>query len=447
VACWIDAAAADGVKHGVTPARVAALEILRAVRNGDLVDRALDRLGRKLPPREHGWLQELVYGTFRLRGRLDHILERRVRSGLPSLQPDVLDVLRLGAYQLLEMGSVPPYAAVSQSVELTRVAGAPRAAGLVNGVLNAVQRERDSLGLPDPAMEPVQHLVTWGSHPRWLVERWLERWSPAEVAQLVEANNSRPDLYLRPVGIDAGEALRRLAAAGIEATRVAFSPRSIRVAPPATAAQALAAVPAVVQDPAATLVVDFAAAPAGSTVLDLCAAPGGKAVGLADAGAFVAAADLSLRRLARVRENADRLHRPLGLVQADGRFPPFRPADLVLLDAPCTGTGTLRRHPDGRWIVDESRLTALVHLQRELLEAAAGLVKPGGHLVYSTCSLEPEENEEQVRAFLASHPGFTNDPTPDAGAPALRNEEGFLYVLPQRQGVDGSFAARLRRID
>jgi 16S rRNA (cytosine967-C5)-methyltransferase len=435
------------VKGKVTPGRVAALEILRAVRAGDLADRAMERIAGHLPSREHGWLQELVYGTFRLRGRLDHLLAQRVRGGLESLQPDVLDVLRLGAYQLLEMGSVPPYAAVSQSVDLTRLAGAPRAAGLVNGVLNAVQRERDALRFPDAAAEPIEHLVHQGSHPRWLVERWVARWGAEGARGLVEANNRRPDLYLRLVGVEAEEAVRRLAGAGIVAEPVPFSPRSVRIAAPATVAEALAVVPAIVQDPAAALVVDYAAAAPGQCVIDLCAAPGGKAVGLADAGARVVAADLSLRRLRRVEENAERLQLRLAAVQADGRVPPFRAVDMVLLDAPCTGTGTLRRHPDGKWVVDAESMASLVALQRELLGAAATLVRPGGHLVYSTCSLEEEENQDQVEWFLAEHPGYRNDPAPDSVHTELREENGFLQMLPQKWGVDGSFAARLRRVD
>jgi 16S rRNA (cytosine967-C5)-methyltransferase len=431
----------------VTPGRRAALEILRAFRAGDLADRALERVAGNLPSREHGWLQELVYGTFRLRGRLDHLLEQRVRGGLGSLQPDVRDVLRLGAYQLLEMGSVPPYAAVSQSVELVRVAGSPRAAGLVNGVLNALQRERDRLVFPAAEDQLLDHLASWGSHPRWLLERWLARWSGEDVLRLVEANNTRPELYIRPIGMEISEAIEHLDEAGIIAEQVPVSPHSLRILPPATAAMVLDIVPAIVQDPAASLVVDFVAPASGARVVDLCAAPGGKAIGLAGAGAYVVAADVSRRRLRRVRENAERLEiGSLAMVQADARAPAFRPADVVLIDAPCSGTGTLRRHPDGRWVVSEAGLASLISLQRELLEAAADLVRPGGHLVYSTCSLEAEENEGQVSEFLGSHPEFRNDPAPGAVQDRLQSGEGFLQVLPQHHGVDGSFAARLRRI-
>jgi len=436
-----------GKRSAASHTRVAALEVLRAVRRGDLADRALDRAAGALPARDHGFVQELVYGTLRLRGRLDHILGRRVKGGLPRLEPDVLDVLRLGAYQLLEMDAVPPYAAVSQSVELARSAGAARAAGLVNGVLLAIERERDRIDFPGPG-DPLAHAVAWGSHPAWMVERWLARWGPDDTLRLVEANNTRPELYLRLVGITREEALERLSAAGISATPVEASPESLRIEPPTTAAEALAAVPAVVQDPAASLVVRFAAVEPGWRVLDLCAAPGGKAAALADSGATVAAADLSFRRLERLRQNVARLGlgRRVHPVQADARTPPFREADAVLLDAPCTGTGTLRRHPDGRWRVDAEQLDALVALQRDLLAAAAPLVRPGGLLVYSTCSLEPEENEERVAEFLELHPGFRNESPAGAVSPSLCGAHGHLVVLPQRHGFDGAFAARLRRV-
>jgi 16S rRNA (cytosine967-C5)-methyltransferase len=211
--------------------------------------------------------------------------------------------------------------------------------------------------------------------------------------------------------------------------------------------EALAAVPSVVQDPAAGLVVRYAAVPPGARVADLCAAPGGKALALAETAGYLAAADLGFGRLARLRENLRRLEGlPVGLVVADARQPPFRPVDAVLIDVPCTGTGTFRRHPDGRWRLGPEDLESLVRLQREILEAAASVVRPGGLLIYSTCSLEPEENEEQVDAFLNEHPEFELEPpAPGVLDPALLDVGGRLVVLPQEVGVDGAFAARLRR--
>ncbi|HEU4884550.1 MAG TPA: 16S rRNA (cytosine(967)-C(5))-methyltransferase RsmB [Longimicrobium sp.] len=432
--------------EGPTVARQAALEAMARFREGELGDRALDLATQGMEPRERAWTQELVYGTFRLRGRIDHILNGFARDGIDSLDPDVLDVLRLGAYQLLEMGSVPPYAAVSQSVELVRIAGHPYAAGLVNGILQNMQR-RPNFRFPDFAADPAANLETWGSHPRWLVERWIGRWGADDARALVDADNLRPELFIRPLGVSSEEARARLREAEIASETVDFAPDSLRILAPATAAQALAAVPAVVQDPAAALVVRYAAVAEGAEVIDLCAAPGGKALGLAERAGRVAAADLSPRRMRRVRENAERVGwgARMGGVVADGRHPPFRAVDAVLLDAPCTGTGTFRRHPDGRWRVTPDDLESLTRLQDELLDAAAGLVRPGGLLVYSTCSLEPEENELRIERFLAGRPGWAMEPPAGAVDVSLLDEAGRLCVLPQRQGVDGAFAARLRR--
>jgi 16S rRNA (cytosine967-C5)-methyltransferase len=420
--------------------------VLRRLRSGELLDHALDAEAARLPPRERGFLQELTYGSVRLRGRLDHLLGQLVRDGTDSLQPEVLDVLRLGAYQLREM-RVPAYAAVSESVELVRAAGAPRAAALVNGVLHALRRRAGELAFPDPRADAAGYLASWGSHPRWLVERWLARWSAEDVTRLVELDNTRPELYVRVVRMGAAEAVESLAALGIRAERVGMSPESLRLPPGTDPRTVLDAVPAVVQDPAASLVLRYAHLPPGGRVLDLCAAPGGKAVVLADTARYVAAADLSPRRLARVRQTVERLglRGRIGPVVADGRTPPFAPADAVLLDAPCTGTGTLRRHPDGRWRVLPGDLALLVELQGALLTSAAGLVRPGGLLIYSTCSLEPEENEDVVERFLGGHSDFRIETAEGAVEGGLVDGEGRLVVLPQRTGTDGAFAARLRR--
>jgi 16S rRNA (cytosine967-C5)-methyltransferase len=432
----------------VTPARLAALETVRAVRRGELADRALLRTLEQVPARDRGWTQELAYGTLRLRGRLDLLLAPHVRAGLDRLDDDVLDVLRLGAYQLFEMTSVPVYAAVSQSVELARAAGQARAAGLVNGVLQSLRREPERARVPSLAEDAVARLSGWGSHPRWLVERWVARLGATAAEALVEANDRRPELYLRPVGVPVGEALARLGRAGVVAETVAGAPFALRLAE-GTVGDALAAVPAIVQDPAAGMVVSFARPSAGARVVDLCAAPGGKAIGLAaghDGGrpASVLALDVSSARTRRLAENARRIgDLPLAIAVADARRPAAAAADLVLLDAPCTGTGTFRRHPDGKWRVGPDDLSALVALQRVLLDSAATIVKPSGVLVYATCSLEPEENEEQVESFLASHDGFVLEP--GAVDPAFMDRAGRLKVEPQRNGWDGAFAARLRR--
>jgi 16S rRNA (cytosine967-C5)-methyltransferase len=444
----------------LTPSRVAALDALRAVRGGALAGAALDRAAARLEARERAWTQELVYGTFRMRGRLDHRLAQLSRRPLERIDPDTLDVLRLGAYQLTEMGGVPSYAAVSQSVELVK-RSSRAAAGFVNGVLQSLRRAGTAASFPCFEAEPVAHLATWGSHPQWLVERWVRRWGADAARRLVEANNRTPELYLRLLG-DARVGCARLEAAGASIEWVDTAPRAaaVRALPAGGLAALLEAAPVIVQDPAAGLVASWVDAPPGATVIDVAAAPGGKAMALAwdapaNGPALVVAADASVDRLARVRENISRVSRLEGfapgdggprvaIIAADGRRPPFRAADVVLLDAPCTGTGTLRRHPDGRWRLRPDDLRTLGSLQARLLDGAADIVRPGGLLVYATCSLEREENEDQVSAFVARRPEFTIEAGPPLPGGVV-TPAGLLEVLPHEHGWDGAFAARLRR--
>lgn len=409
------------------------------------LDVAFGRVAPTLAPRDRAFVHELVYGVARLRGRLDHLIERRAHGGLARLDPDVLEVLRLGAYQALYMDGVPRYAAVSQSVAQTRERAGKGAAGLVNAVLRGVADDGAGPELfPDFGSDPAGWLERWGSHPRWMVERWLRRWPPDDVRALVEIDNRRPPIGLVPLGVPVADAIEALRTAGIEAEPFQGDAGCLRLATGADPVVALGAVASVVQDPGAHLVTRYADPDPGSVVADLCSAPGGKALALAAHASYTLAADRSERRLWMVRENAMRIGRGLGLVVADATHPPVRETDLVLVDVPCTGTGTLARHPDGRWRLGPGSVGEMVPIQRGILDGAAGAVLPGGLLVYATCSLESEENEDQVSAFLERHPDFHLERTRAVPGEYL-DEAGRLAVLPWRTGFDGAFAARLRR--
>jgi 16S rRNA (cytosine967-C5)-methyltransferase len=433
----------------VTDARVVAAGICADLRRGELLDTAFDRRSAPLDARDRRWTRELVYGTLRARGRLDALLAERVRGGLGRLDPDVLDLLRLGAYQLLEMGSVPAYAAIAQTVELARERSGEGAARLANAVLRRLDRERGALVLP-PADDPIDALAAEYSHPRWLVARWLERWGPADTRRLLASNNTEPPIVARPVHATRDELVAALEASGVRVAPAPLVEDSVILAGPLGALTELGAFRRGlfhIQDPASTLVARFAAVPEGATAADLCAAPGGKAVELARAARAVFASDVSLHRLVRLRENVARLALDNVFVYAgDARSPAIRPVDVALLDAPCTGTGTMRRHPDARWRLKPSDLAVMTALQAVLLDAAAQVVRPGGLLVYSTCSLEPEENDAPVDRFLAAHPGWRLEPPPAGAVPDAVVDAGRLRVLPQRHGADGAFAARLRRM-
>lgn len=418
---------------------------MKAVRKGAFADRALDVAAESLEEADRRLAQETVLGVLRLRGRLDHIINALVKGGVGGLDDEVLDALRLGAYQLLELDRVPAYAAVSEAVEMAKRAAGRGAASLTNAVLRRLSGSSyNSFAFPALDEAPLEHLSSWGSHPRWLIERWLDRWPVDSVRRLVEYNNRRPAVYVSVAG-DKEKAIERLRQVGVEAEVVEGVGSSLRV-DSAAVQRALATVGCVVQDPAAATVVDYMALAPTTGVVDMCAAPGGKAALLAMRGHEVWAMDVARPRLVKLLETRARLGLPhLHAAQADGTRPPIRGADAVLLDVPCSGTGTLGRHPDGRWRLRRSELDVLVDLQRRLLDAAAEIVRPGGLLVYATCSLEREENEGQVEAFVSRRREFQREPGGTSVRADLLDAEGDLVVLPQRDGMDGAYAARLRR--
>jgi len=430
----------------VTDARRAAADICGDLRTGVLLDAAFERRAAGLDGRDRRWTQELVYGMLRRRGWIDHALLSRVRGGLARLDADLADLIRLGAYQLLEMGSVPAYAAIAQTVELAKQRHGLGASKLVNAVLRRLDRERSSLGADLPT-DPIDALAIEFSHPRWLVARWMARFGAEETRSLLEANNREAPVIVRPWGAVREQLEAMLETAGLHVDEAPLATDSIRIVGPVNLFE-LAPFSqgcCFVQDPAATMVTEYAAIPPGSIVADLCSAPGGKSIELARHAALVVAGDLSASRLTRLASSKRRLDLPtVAPVAFDARHPAIRAVDAVLVDAPCTGTGTFRRHPDARWRLRLSDLAVTAMMQRDILRSAAQLVRPGGLLIYSTCSLEPEENEVQVEAFLAAHPGWQLEPPPEGAVPAAIIDHGFLRVLPHAHGADGAFAARLR---
>src|SRR5262245_9547150 len=443
---------------GVTDARVAAAEICADLRSGELLDPSFDRRTMRLDARDRRWVRELVYGMLRRRSRLDAQLDARVRGGMVRLDADLLDLLRLGAAQLLHMASVPAYAAIAQTVELAKRRHGIGASKLANAVLRRLDREREQpldgrtnvppLSVPTPA-DPLDALALEGSHPRWLVARWVERWGVSETRRLLEANNQEAPLVARPYHVVREQLEAMLESAGINLEDAPLARDSIVLSSPVSSLTELGPFRQGLfhlQDPASTMVTQYACVPTGAVVADLCAAPGGKSIELSRSASRVLASDLSLSRLNRVIENARRLEiDTIYPYVADARFPAISNVDLALVDAPCTGTGTFRRHPDARWRLKISDLAVMSSIQRTILKAAAEVVRPGGILVYSTCSLEPEENDEQVERFLNEHPAWKLDPPPDGAVPATVLDNGLLRVLPQRHGTDGAFAARFRR--
>lgn len=442
----------------ITESRIAAAEILAALRGGTLLDGAFEKVTTALDPRDRRWVQELVYGLLRSRGWIDAILAPRITGGLARLDADLGDLLRLGTYQLLSMGSVPAYAAIAQTVELAKRRHGIGASKLVNAVLRRIDRERDlpSVATPDGTAAALdrnhdltERLVIRTSHPRWLLERWVAAFGKDATERLTAHNNSEAPIIVRPFGISRDELHDMLQERGVETIETPLLADGLQL-PPGVALTQLGAFQRGqlwVQDSGSALVVQYASIPRGDVAADLCAAPGGKTLALLQAGATVIASDRSAVRLQRLHANLERMHATdVEVREMDATAPDMEQVDAVLIDVPCTGTGTFRRHPDARWRLRVSDIALLPVLQRDILAAASSCVKPGGLLIYSTCSLEREENDAVVNEFLADDDSFVLEPPAAGVVPESVIDHGFLRVLPQSHGVDGAFAARLRRI-
>ncbi len=442
-------------------ARAAALRVLASVRDGrtDLAT-ALERQRRRLAdPRDRALASEIAIGTLRWRAALDHAIAFAGNRDADLFDPAVLDVLRSGAFQLLHLDRVPAAAAVDDAVDLCRTAGHARAAGAVNAILRRISRERTRLPMPGPD-DPLAHLsVTW-SHPRWLAARWLSRLGFDTALAWVRFNNGHAPVTLRANTI---VATRDACAAALSSSGVTVGP--CRFAPDGFVVRAgnpLAGPLAgsglfLAQDEASQLVGSFAAPAPGDRVLDACAAPGGKAAQFASAlggRGLLVAGDVRPRRVRLLREtlSAARASGVMVVSHDAARGLPFGASfDLVVVDAPCSSLGTIRRDPDVRWARREDDLALLAGRQVRMLAEASRVVRPGGRLVYATCSTEPEENDEVVEAFLAGAPDFVlEDPrlAPGAVAPGVEaclDERGCLRTTPHEHGLEAFFAARLRR--
>jgi 16S rRNA (cytosine967-C5)-methyltransferase len=438
------------------PARAVAARVLERVEvDAAWADRALEAEVRRgaLAPRDVGLATEIVYGTLRWQRYLDWILAPHSRRPLDTLAPRVRVALRMAAYQLAFLERVPSFAAVSDAVTLAR-GRTPGPAEYTNAVLRSFARRGGREREPTPPSDPIERLATRCSFPTWLAARWITRYGAADAESLMRALNERPPVTLRANTLRiTREALAdRLAAEDGIATRpTVHAPEGLVAAHAGEpgAWRAFVDGACVAQDEASMLVARLLEPRPGESVADVCAAPGTKTTHLAqlmDNRGRILALDPHPARLARVSEAAARLG--VSIVEtAAGTVQEMAPArratcDAVLVDAPCSNLGVLRRNPEVKWRRRPDDLTAAAARQREILEAAATMLRPGGRLVYATCSLEPEENDEVVAAVLARHSELRVD-LPRAFPLPL--EQGVLRLRPDRLGGDGFTAIRLRR--
>jgi 16S rRNA (cytosine967-C5)-methyltransferase len=420
---------------------------------GSHADRLLEQGRTAFDVRDSAFILELTYGVLRNRSRIDWLLDQYSKQPVSSTDDWTRNILRLGAYQLLFLDRVPASAAVNTSTELAKQYGKKH--GYVNGLLRSLERKKTDLPLPVDA-DIAQRLSILHSHPLWLVRRWVTRIGADRTEEVLRQNNKDAPLIIRANSLKGtrDELITRLASQGAEARKSRFSPAGVEIlsSPGITALEAFREGRGMVQDEAAQLVTQMLAPKPGERVLDACAAPGGKATYLAELmgnRGEIVALESNKKRIDRIRENSDRLGitiiRPkMGDASRykEGLF------DRVLIDAPCSGLGVLRRHPDGRWTKTEQAMQERSALQKKILANCAGLLKPGGILVYATCTTEPEENEDVVQDFLAQHPEFTlDDPSPflpDAAA-SLVNTDNYFRTFPNAPEMDGFFGARIVR--
>ena len=441
--------------------RLAAYQLLTRLSGSDLhaddlVDQELSRGLLQGPDR--GLFSELVFGVLRQQGTLDHYLAQLVDQPLPKLQRPVLLLLRLGLYQLRYLDRVPPHAAVHESVELAKQL-CPKASGLVNGVLRAALRRHATLTLPDRHVAPAAWLAAAYSMPDWLAQQWLQQLGLSEAEMLAAATLEPPPLTLRTntLRTTRTELLTLLAGRGIAAEPCRYASEGVRL----LEGRFVPELPGfsdglfAVQDEASQLVAHLLGPQPGEKVLDVCAAPGGKATHLAqlmqDQGVLVAS-DLSQRKVHRIEQNAGRLGIDcLHLQVTDALQPEYqqgRQFDRVLLDAPCSGLGVIRRNPEAKWRLQPDSFARFADRQSLLLRQVAPLLRPGGVLVYATCSTAVAEDEAVIEDFLSCHPEFVVENGAQV-CPAwaeLFTPAGCLRTWPHRQGCDGFFAARFKRI-
>ena len=448
-------------------AREIAFRVLLAVEGGAFANLALDEYLEKheLIAADRAFVTELVYGTVKYKLKLDWVIGQLVKKA-DRLETKARILLRLGLYQLLFLERVPPSAATNETVKLAKKFSHAGVAGLINGVLRAYLRAPQQVRWPDPEEDPATYLATMYSHPRWITARWLERYGWENTVSLCEFNNRPAELWIRAntLRCSAEELAARLEEEGCVADKSSRLPEGLllKSAPAISRLSSFREGLFTVQDESSMLAAHALKPSPGQQVLDVCAGPGGKTTHLAelmkDRG-LITACDVHEHRLRLIEENAARLGITIirTILQDAARLGPehHERYDLILVDAPCSGLGVLRRRPDARWRKEEKDVKALAALQKDILENALRALKPGGRLIYSTCTTEPEENDGVVEAVKAVHPEIESfDLTtthlpylPRSEAEAREWRQGRRQYLPFIDRMEGFYIAGLRKRD
>ncbi len=439
-------------------ARQMALEIICSVIDGGAyANIALNKAlrAKKYDDRDRRFITELVYGTVKAKGTLDWLLSQLSSRPLNKIDKVILNILRMGVYQLFYLDKVPASAACNESTELAKAASHAGTAKFVNGIMRSAVRSREAGTIVFPAYDEnrAQNIALTEFHPEWLVKRWLNQFGEEETKALCIYDNLPPVLSLRVNTLKTTRAalMKELAAEGFAAEASKWCDDGIVCTKTSGLNALLEKYPDAfyMQDESSMLVAHILNPQPGMTVLDVCAAPGGKTTHLAQLmqnKGKIYAFDIHSHKIELIKENAARLGIDIiePVLQDASVFKPewAEAADCVLVDAPCSGLGVLRRRAEARWRKSRKDLKVFPPLQKSILKNAARYVKPGGRLVYSTCTLEPEENTMLIKEFLASNPGFEYAEFKHPLGGEILNE---LQLLPQRDGIDGFYICAMRR--
>lgn len=435
-----------------------AVKILNRV---DRTDAYLDKLldieikNSELSGVDKALLFEIVHGVIRWLGRIDWILNGFYKGQFSKCIPNVKNAMRVALYQILFLEKIPEYAAVNEAVEFVKKIQGQKPADLTNAVLRNIIRSKNNIRYPDQTEEEINYLSAYFSHPSWLIKRWLKSFGREFTEELLIANNNKPDLTLRVNNlVTTKEELKKLLdSVNLEYSDTTFLPNYIRLAnlTNITAWEYFAKGYFGVQDESTGFPPILLDPKPGMRVLDFCAAPGGKTAHLAELmnnEGEIIAIDQFESRLNILEKNLERMKvKNVKLLVADSReFNDKGKFDRVLIDAPCSGLGTLRKKPDIKWKRDIGDIRKLNVTQKELLENGAKQVKVGGFIVYSTCTIEPEENHEIINEFLMKNPDFELVPANTFFSKDVCNEKGFVQTFTNIHFLDGSFAAKIKRV-
>jgi 16S rRNA (cytosine967-C5)-methyltransferase len=438
------------------PRGIAVKILNRIERTDSYLDKLLDveLNSGELNDLDKRFLTELTHGVVRWKTRLDFIIEQFCKNKFAMQDPNIRNAMRVALYQILFLSKIPHAAAVNEAVEFVKKIRGQKAANLVNAVLRNIIRNLNKLPTPDHETDPVQYLSIMYSHPSWMVKRWVDRYGLYETEQLLSANNERPTIVVRAntLKTTADELVKLFEERNIRNTRSKYLENFIKVGH-------LSGIYNLdlfekgyfsVQDESSGLVVKLLDPKPGETVIDLCSAPGGKTTFIGELmknQGKIIAVDKYEHRLNLVKQSCERLGvENVEFIPKDALEVDVEPADKVLVDAPCSGLGVIQKKPDIKWQRELSDIRNLAKTQIELLEKASKLVKNGGVIVYSTCTIEPEENIEVVKEFLSRHPEFKIDDARNYLPSDIVNGEGCMETYPHKHDMDGGFAVRLIKV-